>query len=255
MTFKIGRYALQSVCAVALIALWQWASDTHRVRPFDFGQPSGIYTTLTTWWRDGTLIAATKSTLTVLLLGWGIGTVVGVLIGLLIGISSLAHDILQPFITFVYGIPRLILLPFLVIWFGFGLAPKVLLVVLTIWIITALSVAEGVTQIPKELIDNARLLGARRGRLVRDVYAPSLALWITSSSRTTFGFAFQAAIVSEFVGANEGLGHLIVVGQNGFRVDAIFAALVIVMILSIVGNALLSLAESRATRWMPATRI
>jgi NitT/TauT family transport system permease protein len=91
-------------------------------------------------------------------------------------------------------------------------------------------------------------------RLLRDVYAPSLGLWVVASSRTTFGFAFQGAVLAEFAGENQGLGFLVVTGQNTFKVNEIYAALALIVVISIIGNVVLSYAESRVTRWMPSTR-
>jgi NitT/TauT family transport system permease protein len=245
------RIVAQAVTAALVLLVWQKARTSGHLSA-DFGEPSEIGRTLGDWLRDGTLRDAALSSLRVLLVGWALGTLIGSLVGMLIGTSPVARQICEPFLMFIYGMPRLILQPFFVIWLGFGVAPKVGLVVMTIWIITTVSVAQGCRQIPGELLSNARLLGADRWRLARDVYAPSLALWVLSSSRVTFGLAFQATIVAEFVGSNEGLGHLITLGQVGFRVNDIYAALVVVMVLSMLGNALLTLAEQRATRWMPS---
>ncbi len=244
------RVAAQVAAAVLLVLLWQRGRSSGRLGP-DFGEPLEMYRTLKGWVQDGTLSEAASSTLRILITGWTLGTIIGAVVGLMIGVSPVARQICEPFLMFIYGMPRLILQPFFVIWLGFGSPPKVFLVVMTIWIITTVNVAQGCRQIPPELLSNARLLGADRLRLARDVYAPSLALWVISSSRITFGLAFQAAIVAEFVGSNEGLGHLITLGQVGFKINEIFATLVVVMLISMAGNALLTVAERRATRWMP----
>lgn len=254
MRRRIVIFTLQLACVVAFLWLWQWASTTGYIRSFEFGKPSEVYRTLVRWWQDGTLLTASLSTLQVLLLGWGVGTLVGMAVGVLTGVSPFAREVLEPFLDFVNALPRLILQPFVVIWLGFGLPAKLVFVVMVVWIVTAVAVAEGSRQIPQELVQNTRLLGAGRLRVLRDVYAPSLGLWVVTSSRTTFGFAFQAAVLAEFVGTNQGLGHLIIAAENQFQVNSIYAALAVIMVISIAGNALLSLAEARATRWMPATQ-
>lgn len=248
------RPIAQLGCLVAFVWLWQWASDTNRIKAFNFGKPTLVYRALVAWWHSGTLVDATLSTLRVLLVGWVIGTVIGVIVGLLIGTVPIIREIFEPFLVFVNGLPRLILQPFLIIWLGFGFAPKVVLVVMAIWIIVTIAVAQGCQQIPQELVANVRLLGATRRTVARDVYAPSLGLWFVSSARSTFGFAFQATVLSEFVGTNEGLGHLISFATNTLKVNQVYAALIVVMVLALAGNALLSLLESFATRWMPPAR-
>jgi NitT/TauT family transport system permease protein len=249
---RIILISAQLVCAVAFLFAWQWASSNGHVSSFEFGKPSAVYDQLVEWWHDGTLRDASISTTEVLLLGWGIGTFIGMAVGVLTGVSKFANDVLEPFLDFFNALPRLILQPFIVIWLGFGLPAKVTFVVIVIWVITALSISEGSRHIPKEIIQQAQILGAGKARVLRDVYAPSLALWVVASSRTTFGFAFQAAVLAEFVGTNQGLGNLVIVAQNAFQINAIYAALAVVMVIAIFGNVLLSAAETRATRWMPA---
>ena len=87
--------------------------------------------------------------------------------------------------------------------------------------------------------------------MVKDVYAPSLATWVVSSARVTLGYAFQAAIAAEFVGATVGLGYLVVLGQSALDVNEIWAALIAVVLIAWVLDCLISAADRRFLRWMP----
>jgi NitT/TauT family transport system permease protein len=144
----------------------------------------------------------------------------------------------------------LLLLPFFLVWLGFGLLPKVLLVISVIVVIVALAVASGVREVDTSYIDNVRVLGGGKPRLILDVYAPSVALWVLSSSRTTVGYALQAAVAAEFIGSNVGLGALVVKGQGFLDVSQVFAAIAVMLVLAVILDLALSLVQRRVTRWM-----
>lgn len=247
---NLGYALAQIITVVAIIALWEWASTTDTIDTYFFGTPSDIWESLTDWAQDG-LFSALGSTLLTLLLGFAIGTVFGIAVGVLIAASTLARHVLEPFLAFINGMPRLVLQPFLVIWLGFGMLSHVTLIVLVIWIIVTVTIAAAFAELESDLLAHARMLGAGRLSLARHVYAPHLAVWVLSSARVTFGLAFQAAVVAEFIGAAQGLGHFIIMGQASFNVDAIYAGLVVVTIVAAVCEALISRLEARATRWMP----
>jgi NitT/TauT family transport system permease protein len=153
---------------------------------------------------------------------------------------------------FFNGMPRLILQPFFVVWLGFGFAAKTSLVVAVIVIMVMVTFVTAFRDIDRDIVSNTRLLGAGPTGMTLHVYAPALALALLSSARTTLGFALQATLVSEFVGAAGGLGFLIVKGQQTFDVSTIWAALVVVVVLAVILDAVVAAFERHATRWLPA---
>lgn len=245
-SFTIAQFAFVAF----LIAIWKisieagWADTAYVGDPFVAGD------LIVEWIRDGTIFRHAGATLLILVLGFGIGTLLGVAIGAVMGASRLVRDMLEPFVIFFNGMPRLILQPFFIIWLGFGLAPKVALVVAVIVVIIAINTADSVREVNRGYVDNVKLSGGNRFDLLRHVYLPSMTLSLLATSRTNVGFAFQAALVSEFVGANIGLGYLIVRGQSTFSADIIWAALVIVIFLSVLIDYLISKVETWATQWM-----
>jgi NitT/TauT family transport system permease protein len=244
--------ASQLAFLVGFIAVWQWASSTRRIDPFFFGRPSRIGEQLKDWARSGTLVSDLGSTTELLLVGFIAGLLVGAAVGTLMSFSRLAGDVLDPFVVFFNAVPRIVLYPFLLVWLGFGLTPKVLLIVLVMAPTVAISVVTGFKEVDGAYLSNMRALGARRFDLARHVYVPSLALWLLSTCRVSFAFAFQAALVAELVGATHGVGFLIVRGQTQFNVNEIYAALVLVAAIAIVADVILRALEHRASRWVPA---
>jgi NitT/TauT family transport system permease protein len=163
------------------------------------------------------------------------------------------RELAEPFLAFFNAMPRLILLPLLIVWFGFGLLPKVLLVITVIVLMVALNVAAGIREVRTDLLASVRLKGASRTDLLRHVYIPSVALWVTSTARVTVGYAFNATIAAEFIGASTGLGYLMYLGQSSFQAQVIWAALLLTLVVAVIMDALLAVVEARATRWMPST--
>ncbi|WP_433502973.1 ABC transporter permease [Pseudonocardia halophobica] len=239
---------------IALVAIWAWGSTSGWLDDFSFGSPADTGEQLWTWLTDGTLLESALSTLQVLVIGWVIGMVAGIVIGTVLGLSSFANRVAGPYLAFFNGMPRLILYPFLAIWLGFDLTSKVVMVALVISVPVILTVSSGFREVDPNLIDNVTLFGARTPQLIRDVYAPSLAIWVISTARVTIGYAFQAAIAAEFVGASVGLGYLTVLGQESLNVNEIWAALIAVILIAWALDGLVSAADRRLLRWMPTNR-
>ncbi|BBG02569.1 MULTISPECIES: ABC transporter permease [Pseudonocardia] len=237
---------------VALIGIWAWGSVSGWLDDFSFGSPWDTGAQLSAWLQDGTLLEGAVATLQVLLIGWAIGMAVGVVVGTVLGLSSFANRVAGPYLAFFNGMPRLILYPFLAIWLGFDLTSKVTMVAMVISVPVILTVSSGFREVDADLLANVRLLGAGMPQTIRDVYGPSLAIWVVSTARVTLGYAFQAAIAAEFVGASVGLGYLTVLGQERLDVNQIWAALVAVVIIAWALDGLVSAADRRLLRWMPA---
>jgi NitT/TauT family transport system permease protein len=243
------RSILQLAVVVGAIVLWTGLTSTGRIDPNTYGQPLQILNVWQDWWHSGELINSTVSTLKVVALGMVFGTLAGCLVGTVIGVFPLIRDVTEPFVMFYNGLPRMLLLPLVTIPLGFETASKVVLVILVTWVIVTLNVAAGCQQIDRDLLAHVRLLGGARLGVARDVWAPSIALWVIASSRTTFQFAFATAVFAEFSGAPQGLGHLVVLGQQTFRINEVMGALLIVAALGAVGNLLLDRVERYLGRW------
>jgi NitT/TauT family transport system permease protein len=243
--------ACQLAFATAFVFGWQWASTAGLLDPSFIGTPLGVLSRLAEWVRDGSIFQQSGATLLLIAVGLAAGTLLGSALGVLVGSSLTGREILGPFLLFFNGMPRLVLQPFFVVWLGFGFMPKVALVVAVIFVMVAVNIVAALQQVDRDLVANMRVLGAKPMNMLRHVYLPSVTLALLSTSRANIGFAFQSALVAEFVGTNSGLGFLIVKGQNTFDVDSIWAALTIVVVLSIILDQMLSLVEVRSMRWMP----
>lgn len=241
---------VQVVLVIVLLVLWQNAASAGRIDTFMFSSPDVIWATLRELISSGELTRHVGATLQILAMGQIAGTLVGAVLGILIAFSGYFRAIVEPYLIFLNATPRLILYPLFVIWLGFSSAPKVLTVALVVVTGVTINVAAGLREVQGAYVDNVRVLGGNRYRLIRDVYVPSLSLWLLSTTRVTMTYAFQATIAVQFVGAEEGLGYLINFGRQRFQVDLVYAAIAVVIVTALTLHALLGLVERRATRWM-----
>jgi NitT/TauT family transport system permease protein len=242
-----GRIAL----VAGLVVFWFVAADHRWINVNFFSSPVDVWSSLTSLASSGELWTATRSTLMVLVVGWLLGEIAGLGLGVAMGLSTTLSEILGPIVVFANAIPRLLLLPVFVVWWGFGYPPKIALVVTMMVVFVGLNVAAGVREVEGLLVDNMRVKGASGPAVLRHVYVPAVALWVTSSARVTVGYALQAAIGSELLGAHAGLGGLIASGQVSFRSEQIVAVLFVAAALAIVIDQVLAAMERRAVRWMP----
>jgi ABC-type nitrate/sulfonate/bicarbonate transport system permease component len=236
----------------AIIAGWEAASSSGLIDSFFYGAPSGVAALLSGWIADGTLFTNIAATVSVVLVGWVLATVLGTAIALVLARLPTVRAVAAPFLAFLNGTPRIVFYPFFAIWLGFEAPSKIALIVYVVIVLVIMTVLAGMDEVPLELVNHVRVTGGRRRDLVVHVYVPSIALWILSSARLTIGFALQAAIVSEFVGPAVGLGHLAVLGQNLTTVNIVWAALATMIFVALALDVVLSMVERRVTRWQVA---
>jgi NitT/TauT family transport system permease protein len=243
--------------AVIIIGGWQLFTDQKIVDKFFWGQPSGIVSQLRDWINHGTQYGSlwTQIWVTVkeALLGFLVGVASGVLVGVLLGQVRFLADVLSPFIKIMNAIPRIVLGALFTVALGLGTSSKVLLAAVLVFFVVFFNAYQGVREVDRNLIANARVLGASRLQVTRHVVLPSALTWIIASLHVAFGFAIIGAIVGEFLGATQGLGLLIATSMNNFNPDGVFAAMLIIALVALSAEGLIGLAEGRLLSWRPPT--
>src|SRR3954449_5543774 len=247
--------ALRVAIFVVLIGGWELCARAGVVDPFFFGQPSKIVAQLQTWVQQGTEAGPLWDQLLVTLeeavLGFLIGVVLGVICGITLGRNKLLADVFAPYIKIMNSIPRIVLGSIFILWLGLGLSSKVALAVVLVFFAVFFNAFQGAREVDRNLVANARILGASRREVTRHVVLPSAMTWIIASMHVAFGFALIGAIVGEFLGAQKGLGLLISQAQGTFNADGVFAAMVIIAIVALAAEALITLLERRLLSWRP----
>jgi NitT/TauT family transport system permease protein len=252
---RAGLAAARLAIVVVALTGWQLAVNAKVVDPFFWGSPTAVWDTLVTWVSVGTpqgsLAEQISVTLEEAVLGFLIGVVLGVVCGIALGRVRLLAELLSPFIKVANSIPRIVLGAIFTVAFGFGIQSKVILAVVLVFFGVFFNAFQGTREVDRNLLANARLLGASPWRVTREVVLPSAFTWILASLHISFGFALIGAIVGELLGADKGLGLLIRSSQNNFDMNGVLAGMVLVAIIALVAEALITVLENRLLRWRP----
>jgi NitT/TauT family transport system permease protein len=261
---RVVVMVLRVVLAVVVVGVWEAGtrincsgpdSATCVIDKFFFGQPSGIASQLVTWVDKGTaqgpLWEQIGVTLEETVLGFAIGVILGVIFGVALGRNRLLSDVLGPYIKAMNAMPRVVLGSIFTIALGLGMPSKVALAVVLVFFVVFFNAFQGVREVDRDLLANARILGANQRQLSRHVILPSALSWITASLHTSFGFALVGAIVGEYLGAHKGVGLMIATAQGTFNANGVYAAMLILAIVAILAEALVTRLEDRLIRWRP----
>lgn len=254
---RIVVNALRALVAVVILGGWELGARVGFIDPFFWGRPSGIWDQLVTWVREGTaqgpLWQQIAVTLEEAVIGFIIGVALGVIFGVVLGSNRFLADILGPYIRAGNAIPRVALAPIFLIGLGLGMQSKVALATVLVFFIVFFNAFQGVREVDRNLLANARILGANRRKISTEVIIPSALTWIIASLHTSFSFALVGAVVGEFVGGIEGVGLMIQVAGATFNINGVFAALAILAAVSLTAEAFITRLENRLIRWRPNT--
>jgi NitT/TauT family transport system permease protein len=251
------RWRLWTVrLAVVVVWLGSWElAATHWIDPFFYSKPTAIWDRLVDWFSTGTAFGSVWTqiftTLEEAVLGFIIGAVAGVILGILLGRARFAADVLAPFIKAANAVPRIVLASLFVIWFGLGLTSKVATAVVLVFFAVFFNAFQGAREVDRNLVNNARILGASRTQVLTSIVVPSATSWIFASLHAAFGFALIGAVVGEYAGADKGLGLLIANAQGTFDAAGIYAGMIITTVIALLAEWLLTLFENRLLRWRP----
>ena len=247
----------QIAAFVLVVGSWQLFSDLNIIDPFFFGSPLGIVLRLADWAVNGTAYGSLwlqiGVTLEESLLGFIFGVGSGIIFGVLLGEIRYLADVFGPYIKIVNALPRIVLGSIFTIWLGLGLPSKVLLAAVLVFFVVFFNAFQGVRSVDRNLVANARILGASRWQVVRHVVFPSAMTWIIASLHVALGFSIIGAIVGEFLGSQRGLGLVIATAQNTFDSNGVFGAMLVIGVLALSAEALMAIVEKRLLAWQPAS--
>ncbi|MET7478898.1 ABC transporter permease [Streptomyces sp. NPDC005648] len=253
---KIVVTVVRVLLLIGILGLWEALSRAKVIDPFNFSMPSEIWDQIWTWITHGTALGPLGEqiwyTLYEALLGWVLGVAAGVVFGIALGRITFLADVLGPYIKVLNSMPRIILAPIFLIWFGLGPASKVASAVVLVFFPVFFNAFQGAREVDRNLVANARILGASDRRVTLQVVIPSATSWIFTSLHVSFGFALIGAIVGEYIGATKGIGLLVSQSQNTFNAAGVYAAMVILAVVALAAEGLLTFVERRVFRWKPA---
>jgi len=239
----------QVVALLVLLALWEAAGRAGMLNPLYLPSPSQIGAALVDLFSDGRIWPHLEATFTAALGGLVLGIAVGVVLGVAAALVRLVAELLEPVMTLLNAVPRVILAPLFVIWLGIGLASKIALSFILVAVLIFFTVFTGIRQVDRRMIERVITLGGGRWALVRHVYLPSVTAWILSNLKIAVGFAFTGALVGEFVAATHGLGYLLSFAQSTYNPALMFALIFLILVVVLLIFGIAGRLEKYLLRW------
>jgi NitT/TauT family transport system permease protein len=245
-------YGGRAVLTLALLAGWEYGART--LGPLFFAPP--IETAQRAWALalNGQMFSDIAATLRVAVAGFAIAGVVGVILPFLLRRSPRTTEAIEPAVMFTMGIPKYALAPWLILWFGIGDLPKLVVVALVVFYIVFITTFAGIRGVDRRLISMARVIGASERRIAREIIWTSLLPFFFTGLKIAFPRAVSATIVGEFLVSTQGVGRYIEGARQVSDTTGVFAGVVIALALVLVINAVLNGIERWALRWRPVER-
>jgi NitT/TauT family transport system permease protein len=280
---RLSTLFWQVLFGVALLAIWQWGWDLHEsipwlvpdlLDPYFVSKPSAIWQQFL---RMGCLVSpdgqwtfatpgafarcmgksennlwiATWFTLKNTLWGFALGVSSGFALGLLLGRSDRLSEIFYPYITAFNSIPRIALAPIIILAFGIGDASKVVTAWLVVVFLVFFNTFEGARSVDRDHINAARLLGAGEWQVTRTVIVPSTMAWLFASLSPAIAFSLIGVIVGEFIGAEHGIGRMIIEAEARGEAAGMMVAVFVLMIVGVILAAIVRRVQNWLLRWRP----
>jgi ABC-type nitrate/sulfonate/bicarbonate transport system permease component len=245
---KAGRYS-GWIALLLVIGVWQLAGSAGLVNPLFLPTPVAIARAI---WRlavSGALWHHLSYSIMRIGTGWILGTVAGVIVGFAIGLSSLARGVGITFISALFPIPKIALLPLLILWLGIGEEPKIATIALGVFFSTAISVYSGVDAVPRNLIRMAQSFNVPFHAIVRRVIWPGALPSILAGFRITASIALLLVVSAEMIGAEFGIGAFVLQAGNLMQTDQLLAGVVILSLFGLAVGKAINWLETRLLHW------
>ena len=241
----------QLLLGAVILSGWQALSSAGTLDKFFFSRPSDILDRIRQWVWTGSIWPHLLVTVEEAFLAFALGVTFGLLFGFLLARVRFLSDLLNPYIRVLNALPRVVLAPIFLLWFGLGIWSKVALGVTVVFFIVFFNTYQGVREVDPVILNNARMLGASERQLARHVLVPSALTWIFSSLHISIGFAIIAVVVGEYLGASRGVGYLISQAEGVFDTTGVFAGMVVLSAVVLVVGTGVNRLERWLLRWKP----
>jgi NitT/TauT family transport system permease protein len=240
---------LRLAVLAGVLGLWELGYRTGQIDPFFFSSPSLIWKVLVIQFETGRIWPHLEATAREALIGLMLGFLFGSLVAWIAFQAKIIGQIIEPFMLLMNSVPRIVLAPIFIMWFGIGADSKIAAAFVLVFVVIFFAVYTGLKEVPNDLINRVRVLGGGRVAVLREVYVPSVLTWVFSSLRVTVGFAFTGAVVAEFIASTRGLGYLLNFAQGSFNSSLMMATVALIMGMIMLLFIVLQRVEDHLMRW------
>lgn len=245
----IGRlWGIRLLIVVCFLSIWQFVSG--RFFPvFIVSSPSLVWERLGQLLEGGVLLDHLFYTMRACLGGFAIGAAVGSTLGLIFGIYGSVARVIAPFAAMLYSMPKIMLAPLIVVWFGVDMTMKVVIAAFSCMWVIFYNVWNATRRIDQNLLDQMRLMGANQRQIIFGLYFPSATTWLLTSLRVAFPIALIGAVVGEFVASHKGLGYLALNSGHRYDTAGVLVAVLTITITAMTIDTILSAIQRKVALW------
>ena len=247
--------ALSILSPIVLLAIWEAGAIAGVVDTRFFPAPTKIFVALWELLRSGEMLGHVAISLQRILIGFILGAVPGIMIGLAVGLFPVARAIVQPLVDALFPIPKIALLPMMIMLFGLGEASKYAIIAIAVVFLVLINTETGVRNIDRIYFDVARNYGASRRMLFTDIALPGALPLIMAGLKLGMGVALIVIVSAEFVNAKSGIGYFIWNSWSIFQVEWMYAGLTVTAILGFASAVLLGALERALVPWKTSPRV
>jgi NitT/TauT family transport system permease protein len=248
----LQKKAFPWLCTIGFFVLWQIVCVVLKIDKFILPSPIEVWHSF--YEHTALIMSNALQTLFTTVAGFALGVGAGLLFGLLIGASPTIYEGFYPIMIGFNSIPKVAIVPVLVIWFGIGTIPAIITAFATATFPIVVNVATGLATIEPEWQDVLRVLGARKWQIMTKIGIPRAMPYFFASLKVAITLAFIGSVVAETVAANSGIGYLMMTASGRFDVPLVFAALVVVGVMGVAMYEAFVILERRMTFWAVRTQ-
>ncbi|WP_442789513.1 ABC transporter permease [Paenibacillus sp. CAA11] len=237
------------VAVLLFLAAWELAVDVFHVDKWILPSPADIG-------REAAAGAAglwdhTKATLQLTLIGFAVGVLTGLIVAFLLHRLPLVKSALYPLLILSQNVPTIALGPLLMIWFGFGILPKIILITLVCFFPVAVATMDGLNRTDPLMRNYMEMAGAEKGQIFRKLEFPYAIPSMLSGIKISATYSVMGAVIAEWLGAEKGIGYYMKMQKSSFRTDRVFIAILIIVVISLAMFVLIALLERWLSRYKP----
>jgi len=245
---RMENLVWQIAIGVAFLAFWEYASERW-ISALLVSKPTRIAGTMWEWTVDGTYVKNIWITLKATAMGFAGGAIGGMILGYITATWRRVGEVLEPYVTALYTLPRLALAPLFLMWFGLGMEFRVMFAATIVFFLVYYNTYFGVREVSNELLAAVRIMGANRAQLAMRVVIPSALVWVAAGLKISVPYALVGVVVAEMLASDEGVGFLLAKSASQFSTYGTFAAIAALLVMALVTDWILEFFTRRALRW------
>lgn len=238
---------ISTLTILILIGIWQLAGNLNLLPKFIIPTPMQIVKAAIK--NSEQLFFHSKVTMIEALLGLAYGIIIAIILAIIMDSFNILNRAIYPLLVITQTIPTIALAPILVLWLGYGMTPKIVLIILTTTFPIIISILDGFRNADKDTIQLLKLMDANKWQILWHVKIPNSLSYFYAGLRVSVSYAFIAAVVSEWLGGFEGLGVYMIRTKKLFQYDTMFAIIILISIISLLSMHLVKISEKKFIKW------